>query len=272
MDSRQRTITVAIIILIALSCFAYTSMAEAAYGAKKRSSSLKVIVIDPGHGGKDTGAVSRSGFHEKDITLRVARALKRELQEKLGVKVVLTRNADIYLTLEERTEKANKLGADLFISIHVNSAFARKANGIETFFLSYEASDNDAQRLAARENNVIKLEGITPETPKNDISAILWDLTQTEAHHQSSSAAEYINVSLARATGSEDRGVKQAPFIVLMGATMPAVLVEIGFISNPFEEKRLKSKKRQRFIAAAISDGIVKYERSLRSTPGYVKK
>lgn len=229
---------------------------------------ISIIVIDPGHGGEDPGAIGKSGIKEKQITLGVAKALKKKLEATLSARVILTRTDDTYLPLEERTAIANREGADVFISIHANAAKRKKAAGVETFFLSLEASDNEAQMTAAIENEVIRLDEATHGAPTDDIQAILWDLTQTKAHHESARLAEVMNENLVRATGGGDRGVKQAPFIVLMGATMPAVLVEIGFISNPKEERKLSRTSGQSQIAAAISRGIKGFDTALRKSAG----
>ncbi len=232
---------------------------------------VKVIVIDPGHGGEDSGATGATGVKEKDVTLGVAKALKKALTEKLDIKVLLTRDDDRYVDLEERADIANEAGADLFISIHANAAYRRGANGVETYFLSFEASDDDARKTAAFENKVVRLDGKAEDAPEDDLKSILWDLVQTKAHHQSSELAEFIHVSLQKTMGGEDRGVKQAPFRVLVGATMPAVLVEVGFISNPREERNLSGKKGRNRIASAISKGVAEFEEALRGSAGYVK-
>ncbi|MEE8574158.1 MAG: N-acetylmuramoyl-L-alanine amidase [Thermodesulfobacteriota bacterium] len=229
---------------------------------------IKLIVIDPGHGGKDTGAIGRGGTKEKDITLAISKELARKLKKSTGARVLLTRATDMYITLEERTQFANKKKADIFISVHVNASSRKGADGIETYFLSFEASDDEARKTAAFENNVISLDGTVEEVPKDDIMAILWDLTQTESHRESSSLAELVYSRLIKAAGGEHRGVKQAPFRVLVGATMPSVLLEIGFISNPGAEKRLRTKEVQQRIAAAITDGIIDFEDKLKRRVG----
>ncbi|MEE9542675.1 MAG: N-acetylmuramoyl-L-alanine amidase [Thermodesulfobacteriota bacterium] len=229
---------------------------------------IKLIVIDPGHGGKDTGAIGPGGALEKDITLAIAVRLKDILLENTGAEVLLTREDDEFWPLSERTEFANKRKADIFISIHVNAARRRRAHGVETFFLSFDATDDEARETAAFENNVISLEGKTDSAPMEDIKSILWDLTQTEAHHESARLAESIYKSLYKAMGGEFRGVKQAPFHVLVGATMPAVLIEVGFISNPREEKKLLKEKVQTRMAEAISNGVVIFKRGTGKVAG----
>ncbi|MBI5642158.1 MAG: N-acetylmuramoyl-L-alanine amidase [Deltaproteobacteria bacterium] len=219
------------------------------------------IVIDPGHGGEDTGAVGSNGTEEKNITLSLGLMLKEILKERMGCNVLLTRTEDVFIPLDERTAFANRAGADLFISIHANAAVSREAMGVETFFLSFDATDDDARRIAAFENKVIRVSGSqTPEA--DDLNLILLDLANTEAHHESSRLAEAVHLSMLKATGKENRGVKQAPFAVLAGATMPAVLVETGFISNPHEEKWLSSKKEQARIAEAIAEGVAGFKKT----------
>ncbi len=234
------------------------------------TSPVKVVVIDPGHGGEDHGATGPSGLKEKDITLSVAKALRNALEVRFDVRAILTREDDRYITLEERTEIANRARADIFISIHANAAYKKAASGVETFFLSFEASDNEARKLAALENNVVKLDTKDGGTVRSDLESILWDLVQTESHHESSRLAELVHNSLVEATGGENRGVKQAPFIVLVGATMPAVLVEVGFVSNPQEERKLADPLMQKRIAKAITEGIVAFGEDLYRRMGYV--
>ncbi len=228
---------------------------------------LEVIVIDPGHGGEDTGAIGPGGTTEKDITLQIALRLKETIEEDLPhVNVVLTRTDDTYIPLKERTAIANRVRADLFLSIHANAAYRRGASGVETFFLSLEASDNEARMLAAIENNMVPAEELDIMDGKKEVdelTSILWDLTQTETHHESQLLAEFVHTFLVEAVKEENRGVKQAPFIVLAGAMMPAVLVEVGFISNPEEEERLSQKDYQKKIARAIAGGILDFEKEI---------
>ncbi len=234
--------------------------AEPAVADKVEENPLKVIVIDPGHGGKDSGARGPGGTFEKDLTLAISLKLAEKLRDSIEAEVLLTRNTDEYITLKERTVFANFHKADIFVSVHINAARRKKAHGVEVYFLNFEASDDDARKAAAFENNVINLDEAAAEVaPKDDIESILWDLTQSEAHSESSKLAEAIYLKLFKAAGGENRGVKQAPFIVLTGATMPAVLIEAGFISNPKEEKRLITEKVQAKIANAIKTGVLDF-------------
>jgi len=213
------------------------------------------VVIDPGHGGQDSGAMGLGGIEEKNITLALAKRLTQTLRKRPGVRVLLTRQYDVYVPLDERTAFANKSKADVFVSIHVNSAPKKDVGGVETFFLSVNATDDDARRLAAAENRVTApADGHASNA--GDLQDILSDLTLSLAHHESSSLAEAVQTSLVAGTGRESRGVKQAPFAVLSGAIMPAALVEIGFISNPSEAKQISSNEDQLKTANSIADGI----------------
>lgn len=259
-SERMRRIS---IIMFVLALFSSTSFAgDPATGYRGASAGrLKTIVIDPGHGGHDTGAVGPTGVEEKDVNLSVALVLADILRDRLGSTVLLTRTEDVFIGLEERTEFANRHMADVFISVHSNAALNRSVEGVETYFLSFDATDDDAMRLAEMENAAAHAGGrISPEE-SGDISAILSDLTRTAAHHDSSRLAESVQSSMLKAAGNENRGVKQAPFMVLSGAGMPAILVEVGFITNPAGEKRLSSKKSRFKTAASIAEGVADFER-----------
>ena len=231
---------------------------------------LQTIVVDPGHGGHDPGATGPGGLQEKELTLDLARRLGAVLQEELGVKVILTRTRDQFVPLQERTAIANRHKADLFVSIHVNAARGGTAAGTETYFLSSEATDNTARAAAAFENKVIELEAGPRGGSRDLLRSILWDLTQSEFQQQSSRLAEGVQNSLERALRQPSRGVKQAPFYVLGGAAMPAVLVEIGFISNPQEEERLQDEGYRDRIARALAAGVAAYKRRLDPKGGVV--
>ncbi|MBI2466419.1 MAG: N-acetylmuramoyl-L-alanine amidase [Candidatus Rokubacteria bacterium] len=222
---------------------------------------LQTIVLDPGHGGDDAGAVGPGGLREKELTLDVARRVAALVREELGVTVQLTRTRDAFVPLRERTAFANRQKADLFVSIHVNAAPHATATGTESYFLSSEATDNAARAAAAFENRVIALEPGPRTGPRDLVRSILWDLTQSEFQQESSRLAEALQDSLERALRLPSRGVKQAPFYVLGGAAMPAVLVEIGFISNPQEERRLQDEGYRDRIARALAAGLATYKR-----------
>ena len=228
---------------------------EATSGHKPKS---RVIVLDPGHGGKDPGAVSRDGsLTEKDVTLRIAKKLKTLLEKTIPhVTVKLTRDDDSFLSLKDRTAMANAANADLFVSIHCNGSEYFSASGIETFFLS-QANSRGAMRAAARENGI-------SISKMNHLEATLIDLMVTSKRTESEKLAELIHECLIESgtgkTGkSRDRGVKQAPFYVLMGAAMPAILVECAFISNMTEKDNLKNERYIDMIAARMTTGAKKY-------------
>jgi N-acetylmuramoyl-L-alanine amidase len=223
---------------------------------RSESRGIRTIVIDPGHGGKEVGAVGAGGLMEKDLTLAISRRLASLLQQQLGTRVILTRDDDSQVSLEERTAIANRYRADLFISVHLNAALVRGARGAETYFLSLEASDELARRAAERENQSAS----TGSRGSSELDLILWDLAQQNYLKESSRLAELIQEELNGVTDIRNRGVKQAPFKVLVGATMPAALVEIGFISNPEEEAKLGTEAYQRSIAEALLQAVRKYK------------
>lgn len=217
---------------------------------------IRLIVIDPGHGGRDPGAIGPSGIREKDVNLSLAKTTATALRQQLGVKVLLTREDDRYLGLLERTEYANRVGADLFISLHANATAGNRAYGVETYFLNLSKTD-EAAEVAAREN------GMTLQDISN-LEAILFDLMANAKINESSRLAAEIQQSLIaglspRFNNIRDLGVKQGPFHVLLGAAMPSALVEAAFITNPREEKRLNSIDYQRHVANAIVNGIKNY-------------
>ena len=219
---------------------------------------LKTIVIDPGHGGLETGAEGRYGTKEKTITLEIALKLKRIIERNLPYRVQLTREEDVDVSLERRAAIANNYKAFVFISIHANGSYRRTARGSETFFLSLNATDEEVRRLAYMENNSTELEGIQSEEEDN-LKLILWDMAQSSFIRQSSVLAEKIQAKLNSLSGTLNRGVKQAPFKVLTGVACPAVLVETAFISNPDEEKNLIKDEFQNRIATAIYLGLADF-------------
>jgi N-acetylmuramoyl-L-alanine amidase len=220
----------------------------------------RTIVIDPGHGGLETGAVGSLGTREKDITLPLSLKLKAIIEKNLAYRVVLTRDRDVDVPLERRSAIANNERAYVFISIHANGFQGREARGSESFFLSLNATDEEARRLAYLENNSSELEQI--EDDEDDaIKMILWDMAQANYLKQSSQLAELIQNELNTLGGTLNRGVKQAPYKVLTGVACPAVLVEIAFLSNPTEERRLLTEEFQNAAAQAIFSGLAKYIR-----------
>lgn len=221
---------------------------------------IRRIVVDPGHGGHDPGAVGASGLQEKDVVLSIGLKLRERLKEELGLDVIMTRSTDLFIPLEERTAIANKVNADLFVSIHANAAPNRNAAGIETYYLNLAKTEKVAQ-LAAKEN------GTTLEKVST-LQAILFDLMANYKLNDSAHLAEEVQKALFKATkekypDTKSLGVKQGPFYVLVGATMPSILVETAFISNSTEEGRLKDTAYHTLAAEGILDGIQAYIASL---------
>jgi len=219
------------------------------------------IVIDAGHGGSQVGALSPTGYEEKALSLSLAKKVGALLSKGLHADVVLTREDDILLPLQDRVDIANKRKPDLFLSIHANSMPTTKArrdvHGIETFFLSANASTEVARSTAARENaeRAHALAGPGGDT----LAFILSDLQRSEAHVDSSRLAYAIHQSVVAGTGGLDRGVQQAPFYVLAGVEAPAVLLEVGFISHPEESRKLQEAAYQDKLAQAVAEGIRRF-------------
>jgi N-acetylmuramoyl-L-alanine amidase len=211
-----------------------------------------LVVLDPGHGGEDQGAKAPGGELEKDVTLLVARMTAAQLQAA-GVTARLTREGDEAVALTDRTAQANRLQAAVFVSIHANASPAKGARGAETYFMSADASDAQAQQAAARENA-----SASPDT----VQLILWDLAHIVNLNESARLARGIQERLNDLHGIRDRGIRQAPFVVLTGATMPAALVEVGFLSNPEEGARLVVRDTQELIARALAEAIIAYLRN----------
>jgi N-acetylmuramoyl-L-alanine amidase len=228
--------------------------------ARQLGLNVKRVVIDPGHGGKDPGCFARGGIKEKDIVLSLAKILSKKIEKEIGCEVLLTRTGDVFIPLERRTAVANMKKADLFISLHVNAHRSKKIRGLETYFLNM-ATDKRAVMVAAREN-------ATSEKNISDLQTILNDLMLNTKLHESSRLAHEVQKGMISQTSRKyknvkDLGVKQAPFYVLIGAQMPAILVEIGFLTNITERKRLVSKGYQERIAEGIVAGISAYTKSI---------
>jgi N-acetylmuramoyl-L-alanine amidase len=243
--------------LVAIAPIASSLSDEEIYGEIKR------IVIDPGHGGKDPGAIGPSGLREKDVNLEISRILKGLLEDRLGVEVILTREDDRFITLDERARVANQASADLFLSIHCNAApkGRRKAGGVETYFLSVAKTD-EARAVEARENASIRFElDDRAAYDFDDVSLILWDLAQNEFLKESQKLAEVIQGGLVGSVEIQDRGIDQAGFFVLNGVYMPSVLIECAFISNVEEEAMLKTSQFRRRLAEGILRGVEAFKR-----------
>lgn len=223
-----------------------------------------VVVIDPGHGGDKDGAIGPDGTKEKDVALAIALRLEAALRAA-GHEPVLTRRDDTGLGLGERIALANERGADLFLSVHANSMPTTEArsrvHGVETFFLSADASDAAAAEVARLEN--ADDETAAAPVEQGALGAILADLARSEAHANSAQLAYLLHDRLVRETEARDRGVRQAPFVVLQGAQMPAVLLEVGYISHPRESKRLADPAEQERIARAVAAGVDRFRREV---------
>jgi N-acetylmuramoyl-L-alanine amidase len=214
------------------------------------------IVIDPGHGGHDTGTIGPNGLEEKDLVLDVSRRLGKLLQTRLGAEVIYTRKDDTFIPLETRTAIANQEGADLFVSVHANSSHDPDARGVETYYLNFTSSP-DALEVAARENAV-------SEKSIHELQDLVKKIALKEKIDESQEFAGDVQSSLhsglaAKNPGERDRGVKKAPFIVLIGANMPSILAEISFVSNPGDERRLETADYRQKIAESLYRGIAKY-------------
>ncbi|MEO0185537.1 MAG: N-acetylmuramoyl-L-alanine amidase [candidate division WOR-3 bacterium] len=226
---------------------------------------VQLVVIDPGHGGLDPGAVGKNGLYEKDANLAISKILKEYIEDSLKIGVLLTRDKDQHLSLKGRTNFANRNSADIFVSIHCNAARKNSmARGFETYFLS-EARTNEERTAAAMENASLMFD--EDVKPSSDINFILYDLAQSVFLEESNNLAEAIQISAENLLNIPARSVNQAGFYVLRGAFMPSVLVECAFISNPEEEKLLRKKDFQEKLAYVIFSGlktfIKDYERRL---------
>jgi N-acetylmuramoyl-L-alanine amidase len=197
---------------------------------------------------------------EKDVVLDLALRLRRLLQERLGVRVIMTRTEDVFVPLQERTAIANRARADFFLSLHVNGSAKRGAVGFETFYFTREPSDNDARGSAQRENLVIEADGSRGKDQESLLRITLADMAVTRDMRESSELAELVLTSLDRLLKVENRGVKSGPFYVLATAAIPAILVEGAFITNPKEERKLQREEYRQRVAEALYEGIAKYK------------
>jgi len=231
--------------------------------------SVNKVFLDPGHGGSDEGTTFH-GIHEKDIVLDFSKKAAKELR-KLGFEVSFSRTKDLFLPLDIRSELAKEWNADLFISIHINSSPARAANGTETYILSQEASDAEARKLALKENSIVQEISSKQSTVKD----ILWDMEQTVYLQASAYLASFLQKSIVNTADEllqkkylkeewKNRGVRQAPFFVLSRAAMPAVLLELGYLSNSKDRKLLTDKKFQESLAKALAQGVKMYKNACK--------
>jgi N-acetylmuramoyl-L-alanine amidase len=205
---------------------------------------------------------------EKDVNLAISEKLANSLAKTLGARVVLTRYDDSVVSLDQRTAIANQYKADLFLSVHMNAAVVSNAKGSETYFLSLEASDELAKKAAEAENASA---ANTAPSPNADLNLILWDLAQQTYLDESSRFAQTIQEEMNAAAAVANRGVKQAPFKVLVGATMPAALVEVGFISNPEEEAKLRSEEFQKLMVETLTKAVQRYKTDYETRIGVIQ-
>ncbi len=227
-----------------------------------RALGLKIgrVVIDPGHGGHDTGTIGPTGLHEKDMVLDVALRLKKLIERNAGSEVILTRSDDTFIPLEERTAIANEKAADLFISLHANASRDRSARGVETYYLNF-TSNPEALEVAARENS-------TSQESVHQLQDLIQKIAMTEKIEESQEFAKLVqrevHESLTKAgSAQKNRGLKKAPFVVLIGANMPSILAEISFLTNPRDERLLKRPDYREKIAEGLYRGIARYMNTL---------
>ncbi|MDH4066848.1 MAG: N-acetylmuramoyl-L-alanine amidase [Acidobacteriota bacterium] len=218
---------------------------------------VRTVILDPGHGGADPGAKAGDGEFEKDLTLALAKRLETRLEQALNLRVVLTRDHDADLPLDSRSALANQYKGDLFISLHLNSSPNSAARGAETYFSSVDASDSEAERMAVIEN---------AGDPLYSLHLMLWDLAQSRYLGQSQSLAGLVQAELNEELNLRNRGVKQAPFRVLLGAAMPAVLVELGFLSNPLEKAKLEDAAYRSALVEALVRAVSRYKAAIEQS------
>ncbi len=230
--------------------------------------SIKAIVIDAGHGGKDPGAIGRRlDIREKDLTLSIAKKLKRILEDG-GIGVIMTRESDEFISLPERVRIANSSGADLFISIHINASRSRSMNGFECYYLS-EATNDNARALEAFENATLKTDEGTVIEHSNSLDKTLWDMKLTENRRESAQLAGDICNAVDNSLVTRNRGVKTARFYVIKFTRIPSVLVEVGYLSNKFEELKLKDDSYADRMADVIAKGVSTYKNKYERTEGF---
>lgn len=225
--------------------------------------SVRTIVIDPGHGGEDSGAVGTRGTYEKDINLKVAKAIAKRLESEDNTRVILTRDKDVFVPLSERTRIANEAKADLFVSIHCNSSLSAQKNGFEVYVMALEASDKAAAAVARIENSVVELE--TKSKHNSDkLTYLLASMAVNNYFNESSECSSHITRAVKGKSPVKNTAVLQANFHVLRGAQMPAVLVELGYLSNPVEELKLRSSRYRSLLVNGIQAGILSYDHTRR--------
>ena len=237
-----------------------------AVGPSKPATVIRTIVLDAGHGGKDPGALGKAGLQEKDINLDVARRLKEELSRQ-GIKVILTRDSDEFIPLDQRPAAANRISADFFVSIHSNASENDSASGFEAYFLSSD-HDDMAKAVAIRENAATRYEPDNQFEYSSGLNAVLWDMILNENRMESVEMARTIAASVERQVNIPTRYIKGANFLVLKGARMPAVLVELGYVTNRTEAAQLQNDYYRQMLAEAIAAGIMRYHGQFAQASG----
>ncbi len=263
---RVRVVLPALALVVAVLLYAVPSAPippgpEAERPPSSQLGGIGAIVLDPGHGGLATGTTGPGGISEKKLTLDIAVRLRELIYRRIGLQVFLTRESDHDVPLDQRTEKANNWRGDLFISIHANGYRLPDIRGPETYFLSASASDQIAREVANSENAGAAPTGVeaSARPPDPSLQFILWDLAQTQHLRESSMLAETVQANLNNLWQLRDRGVRQAPFRVLKGATMPAILVEVGYLSNHQDAALLADPFFRQQIAEALFRSITTF-------------
>jgi N-acetylmuramoyl-L-alanine amidase len=236
--------------------------------AAAKKFSIKTVVLDTGHGGKDIGAMGRkAGTKEKDAALELSGRVKSMLESK-GIRVIMTRSSDVFIPLEKRVDIANRSGADIFVSVHLNASRSKSLRGFECYYLS-NATDDNARALEAFEDSSLKLTDGADAMRSSQLDKTLWDMALTENRIESGELAGFICKSVEEGYFIKNRGVRTARFYVLKHTRMPAVLVEAGYISNPIEESMVSGPHFTDTMAEAITRGILRYKDKYERTEGF---
>ena len=247
------------------------AVSQALYGTRRAAPlgvhRIQRIVIDPGHGGRDYGAISPRGTVEKRLVLDIARMVRDELKKE-GLEVIMTRNSDVFIPLAQRANIANKKDADFFVSIHANASESRSLRGFEIYYLS-EATDDLALALERAENSSLKFQTAKLDRSHNGLKTIVWDLKETENRRESIHIAKFVTDSVLQSSEVSDHRIRSAQFYVLKWTECPAVLVETGYLTNSEDEHRLNSPSYRRQLASGIVRGLLDYKNEFESTDGF---
>ena len=230
---------------------------------------IQKVIVDAGHGGKDPGASSSRGLKEKGLVLEIARKVKEGLEAR-GLEVIMTRNADVFIPLSERAQIANKNGADFFISIHANASTSASLDGFEIYYLS-EATDDAALALERAENSVIQYERTSPRGLSKDLKTILWDLKESQNRKESIQASRQVMDSVSQVVDTGPKRLRSANFYVLKWTECPAILVELGYITNARDEKKLRTPAYKTALADALVEGFWAYKEEFERTEGFTQ-